>query len=264
MATMVEVRPVERTKWHGKKGKESFAQPKVIEALYDTEAGRYATGLTAEEAKEYGEKIGADLNPFLSPTESHPFYGSKAGGVKLENNTMFFDIEKPHDYIRVKLMKASKFVANSVAELQANKWPDATHVIYDEQEEVDMKASKVEKIEEATILASKMTDDDKIAMVQILSNKSIKGRTGNFIRVEINELVNAKPDEFIKLASRGKEEVHLRSSVLSLIQKGVLTKEGESIFYMGEMIGIDYERAVEWFKNPHNTKMKMAILEKMQ
>jgi len=31
---------------------------------------------------------------------------------------------------------------------------------------------------------------------------------------------------------------------------------------MGELIGIDYEAAVEWFKSPSNAKLKVAILER--
>ena len=47
---LVEVRPLPEKKWHGKKGKDSFAQPKTIEVLYDEKLGAYATGLTEEEA----------------------------------------------------------------------------------------------------------------------------------------------------------------------------------------------------------------------
>jgi hypothetical protein len=37
-------------------------------------------------------------------------------------------------------MKGSKLVANSMKELDEGKWPEATHVIFDESEEVSYKS----------------------------------------------------------------------------------------------------------------------------
>ncbi len=269
----VEVRPIDNKKWHGKKGKESFAQPKAVEALYDERTGALATGLSKEDsngatAAGFGVKRlsilmpGVDLTDTFNPNEPHPFWSTKAATVMLLNNTMIFDTDKPIDEIKVKLMKANKMVANSQKELDEGKWPDATHIIFDEEEDVEIKASKIELEEEAIEIAAKMSLDDRIAMVQILSNRSIKGRSPSFVRVELRSVIEADPLTFLKYAKMGREEVHVRASVLELIQKGILNKENQSVYYMGELVGIDYEAAVEWFKNPQNSKMKVMILEK--
>lgn len=260
---LVEVRPLPEKKWHGKKGKESFAQPKTIEALYDVNTGKYATGLTQDEATEYSKKLGVDLSDTFVPDKPHPYWSTKAAQIKLLNQTMLFDTDKPADFVKVKLMKANKLVANSMKEYEENKFPDATHVIYDEAEQVQMKAGKVQKKHQAIAKVAKMTADDKIAMVQILSSKSVKGRSADFIDVEIDDIIENNVDEFLKYAGMGREEVTIRAQVLEMISKNILTKESGSIYYMGEMIALDYEAAIEWFKNPQNSKMKVAILEKL-
>lgn len=260
---LVEVRPLDLNKWHGKKGKESFTQPKVIEAVYDGTTGKYATGLTEEEVKEYGVKLGADLSNNFNPTEPHPYWSSKAAWVKLENYTQVFDTVKPADYVKVKLMKASKYVANSIAEWEKGEYPEASHVIFDEEEEVAIKATKVQLRERCILTASKMSADDKIAMVQVLSKRSLRGRSNNFIDVEIANVIEEKPTEFEKYAAMGREEINIRATVLELIYKNILTKENTSVYYMSELIGIDYEDAVRWFKDPNNSKMKVVMLEKL-
>lgn len=261
---LVEVRPIPIKKWHGKKNKESFAMPKVIEALYDKETGRLATGLTDEEAKHYGKLLGGvNLSSDFNVEVPHPFWGSKPGMIKLENSTMIFNTDRPADMVKIKLMKVNKYVANSQKELDEGKWSEATHVIYDEEENVDIKATKIAQADKCVLIKDKMAIDDKIAMIMLLSNKSVRGRSMNFIEVELKEVIDTRPEDFLKYYNMGKEEVYVRSTVLEAIHKNVLTKEGTGVFYMGDSIGIDVDAAVEWFKNPQNQKIKVAIMERL-
>lgn len=260
---LVEIRPLPEKKWHGKAGKESFAQPKDIEVLFDNKTGKYATGLTEDETEKYGKLLGLDLTDVFNPNEPHPYWSTKPAAIRLYNSTFILDTDKPIEYVKVKNLKAHKKVANSLKEWNDGKWPDATHVIFDEAEEVNMKASKVARRHEAIIFLTKLSDEDKANLVQILSNKSVKGRSTDFINVEIDAIINEKPDELLKFAKMGREDVYVRASVLEAIHKNILTKEGSAVFYMGDQIAFDYEETVQWFKNPQNSKMKVAIFEKL-
>lgn len=260
---LVEVRPLPQTKWHGKKDKESFAQPKAIEVLYDSNTGKYATGLTEEEAIEYGKKLGVDLSSDYDTESPHPFWSSKASWITLPNSTSLFDTSKPRDFVKVKNMKASKFVANSQKEYDEGKYPDATHVIFDEEEQASQDASKIQLKYKAIQIAMKMSNEDKVSMVQVLSNKSIKGRSANFIDKEIDAVIDTRAADFIRYATMGRDEVTVRAQVLEMLTKGILTKEASSIYYMGDLIGMDYEDAVKWFKDPNNQKLKVILLEQL-
>lgn len=262
---LVEVRPLPNIKWHGKKNQESFSQPKVIEVLYDDATGRYATGLTEAEAKEYGAKLGGvDLSDTFSYDIPHSFWSTKASWFTLPNHTVIFDDTKAADFVKIKNMKASSRVANSMADVEAGKFPEATHVIFDEQEEIELKASKIQLKNRAIGMLGKLSLNQKIEVVQILSNKSVKEQSADFVDVEIDDIITNKTDDFVKLLQLGSEEVHVRSTVYEMLGKNILTKEGGSIFYMGELIGLDFEAAVSFFKDPNNQKMKVVMMDKLE
>ena len=50
---IIQVRPIEVKKWHGKTGNESFTRTKIIQALVDPETVAYQTGLTTEEEETF-------------------------------------------------------------------------------------------------------------------------------------------------------------------------------------------------------------------
>lgn len=260
---LVEVRPLPTNKWHGKKNKESFARPKALEVLLDPMTGGYATGLSPEEEVEYSAKMGVSLDNRFIPGQPHIYWSTKAATIYLKNETMTFNPQIPSDYVKIKNMKASSKVANSLKEWEEGMWPDATHVIYDEAEEVGRKASKVEAIERATLLSAKMSLEDKANMVQLLSKRTVKGRSADFINVEVHSLIHADAEEFMRIAKMGKEEIAIRAALYEGLFKNILTKEGVAIYYMGEQIGADFEDALKYFKHPDNQKIKVAILEKL-
>lgn len=259
----VEVRPLPSKPWHGKTGKESFKQPHVIEALFDQETGAYATGLTEEEAKIYGKKLGVDLSNHFRVDEPHPFYNSAAGKIKLLNQTMFFDDTKASDFVKIKIMKASKFVANSMKEYENGNYPDATHVIFDESEEVSAKASKIQLKHKAIAVAAKMSADEKVNIIQILSDKALKGRSNDFIDVEIDKIIEENASDFLRYMKMDKQEVYVRATILEALNRNILIKEGIALYYMGERVANSYEEAVTLFLDPQNSQMKVAILEKL-
>lgn len=264
MATLVEIRPIDTTKWHKKKGKDAFAQPKTVEVLYDSSTGRYGTGLTPELAEKYSKLTGNDLSDTFNPIEPHPFWSSKASWVVLPNQTLILDSERPNEFVKIQNLKASKYVANSQKEYDNGMWPEATHVIYDESEAVEMKANKFELAQQAMSALNTVSLEGRIDLVRILSEKPVKTMSPNFISAELSEIIENKPLELVRTIQMGKEEVAIRATVLELLQKNILTKEAGAVYYMGEKIALDYEDAVKYFKDPNNQMMKVRLLEKLQ
>jgi hypothetical protein len=259
----VEIKPLPLTRWHGKQGQESFAAAKTYEVLFDAEKGKYQTGLTPEEAKEYGAKLGVDLSDLFNPEAPHPFWGSKASWMVLPNHTKVLDTVKPQDYVLLKNMMASKFIANSLVDWEKGLYPEATHYIINEEAEVESKANKAQVRLKAVKLVADLTVDAKAQLILLINGKVVKGRSNDFVDVEMDDILTNKPAEIVKWVERGKEDVVALSTVLEGIQKGVLTKDGEQISYMGYSLGFGVEQAAEWFKKGEDQKTKVAILEKM-
>ena len=261
----VEVKPIDKQKWHNKKGKESFTLPKVLEVLVDGETQKYATGLTKEEAKEYGDRMGVDLSDNYSRTNLHSYWPTKAAQIKLPNHLISFDTSKDSDYIKVKNMKASKQVANSLAEYENGEWPHATHVIWDETEEVEQKASRIEQKRLAIEISSKMNLSAKINLIAVIDNKNLKGMSESFVTVAMDEIIEspAKIKDFHRYVAMGPEDVNIRGTIARALMMNVLTREGVAIMYMGNRLANSEDDLVNWFKDENNSVQKIAIMDRL-
>jgi len=260
--SLVEIRPVEKMKWHGKKGNENFTQPTILECLFDPTTGQYATGLDEPTRKRLEKVTGYDLSNNYGD-KPHPFWNSTTAKIKLPAMTSIFNTEKAIDEIKVHVLKASKFVANSLREYEEGLFPEATHIIYDEKEEVKVKASKIQRKNKARKLAMKMSNDEKINIIQILSFKSLKGRSADFLDVEIENLIEEQTLQFLDYAQKDPADVYLRAAILEGLHRNILTKEGNVVLYMGDKIGHNIDEAVKYFADPNNQTIKASILEKL-
>lgn len=274
----IEIRPIDVTKWHGHKGKESFARPKTINVLVDGETRQYATGLDyvnktfqdpdfpdnnkkkITEADFYSRLLKVDLSAIYMEDVLHPFWDSQNPKVKLENRTMFFDTDIPMEYIKIKVMKASKFVANSMKEWEEGHFPYATHVITDETEEIETKANKVQLKNNAIIELSNTPADRKIQLVLILDGKNLRGASDNTVLVEVNKLVEKKPEEVLRFLKMNKEELALNSLVIEALQKNVLKKVGHKIMYYESVIGGDVNEVITYLQLEENQDLKLRIM----
>ena len=261
---LIQVKPIEIKKWHDKKGQESFARPKIIQALVDPNSVTYQTGLSPEEEKKYGELLKVDLSSQYNMESPHPFWDSKMGEVKLENRTMIFDTENPIDFIKIKICKASKYVANSLKEYEEGKFPFATHVIFDEREEVQIKASKISIKKEAIIESAKLSRVKKVELIRIIANKSVRNQSDEWVEVELDKILEAQPEKVLNMIKADKAETTIHAMILEGLEKNVLRKEGTSIYYFDDQLGYDIQSTINYFKDPSNQKLKAEIIEKLK
>lgn len=265
---LITVRPIDIPRWHKKVGEESFTRPKKIQALVDSATMMYATGLNYEkgpndepsEADKLSKDINQDLSATYNPDTPHPFWDSSLGVIKLENNTMIFNLDNTIDIIKVKIMKASRYVANSQKEYEEGLFPEATHVIYDETEDKEVKASKVALKNKAIIDCAKLSKGKKIQVIMILDNKNLKGQSDDFITVAIDELIAKDPGEVIRYISMDAEEVSNHALVLEALQKNVLRKEGHKILYYDSLLGLDVMDVVIYLSEPDNQELKIRLM----
>jgi hypothetical protein len=225
---------------------------------------RYATGLSEADIKELAKKgVNYDLSPHYNSEAPHPFWDSGMAIIKLENNTMFFDNDNPLDYIKVRVMKASKYVANSMAEYDLGMWPEATHVIFDEAEQASVMASKVEQKNTAIIEASKLSLDRKVQLILVLGGKNMKNQSADFVAVELDKIITKDAGEFLRFLNMDKKQTASHALVLEALQKSVLRREGQRIFHMDSPLGIDEIEVAEYLSKEENQDIKLLILSKI-
>lgn len=261
----IEIRPIEAKKWHGKTGSESFTRPKKLRALVDGTTSKYATGLTDKEIKALREekKINYDLSDYYDSEKPHPFWDGSLPVIKLENNTMLFDISQPLNYIKYKIAIASRFVANSVAEYENGQFPDATHVIYDERQQAGVLASKIELKNQCIIEATKLSPERKTQLIQILGGKNVKGQSTDFVTLELDKVIQADPELFLRNLKMDAKEVAVHAMVLEALQRQVLRKEGHKILYMDSVLGTDAIDVVRYLSEDVNQDLKLTIMNQI-
>lgn len=280
--TKIQVKPVATERWHGKKGAESFKRPHSVPALVDAETLTYKTGLDyfnkkyehpddknikLTEAEYYGLLLKQDLSNQFDTEKPHPFWDSKMANVKLENRLMFFDPENPIDYIRIKILKASKYVANSLMEYEEGLWPEATHVIFDEAEEIESLSKTVELKKQAIIECAKLSKDKKVALIMVLSAdgdyvkaRNLKGKSDAFVEVELNKIIESNAEGVIEFINRSPEQAAGNAMILECLQKNVLYKEGHRIKYHESTIGESIADAVDYLLRPEQSEFKLRLM----
>ena len=266
MATLVELRPLPVKKWHKKEGKESFARPMKFGALLNAETGMYDTGLTAEDFKKLEEmNFKADLS--LYPAEGnrpHPFWDSKEMRIELKNQTMFFNPALPREFIKVRIMRASKFVANSLKEYEDGVFPYATHYIHDEAVDADIEATSLAIRNKATDIFGKLSLERKLELSLILGGKSLKNQTNNFIDVALDKEIQKDPETFIRYAEKeDKGKVTVLALVKECLLKRVLIKEGHKIMYGDSTLGADEDEVANYLLEDNNQELRIHFVEKI-
>lgn len=261
MENIVEIRPIETKKWHGKQKEENFTRPKRVGALVDGQRMVYCTGLTEEEEKKYSDILKEDLGKQFNHKHAHPFWDSQQATLVLENSTTFLYIDRPLDYIKYKIAKASKFIANSIKEYQEGMYPEATHVLFDEKQEADSKAAKVVAKNKVIKLADELSLDRKIQILLILTGKNLKKQSNNFVLVEMDKLIEAQPDEVLRyIQMEDKAAVAAYALVLECIQKGILKKEKQKIFFHEIHLGDDPMTVAEYLSKDENQELKLRLM----
>ena len=262
--SIIEVRPIEIDRWHGKSSREFPSRPITIEAFVDPSTSKYATGLTDEDKKELESVTGYDLSNDYVAGRAHPFYSTKAGFVKLKDETNIFDTSKPLERIRVGILKDSHLVANSQADYDSGLAPYARFVIYDEREEIQEKAAKSAVIKKVYALSSKLTVGKKAAIVQIALGENVKKQSLDYVEVKFDEaLESVGADKMLLLMETDNNRINTHALILEGLTRAILRKEGTSIYYMDEFLAFDMESCVSYFLDKNNQMMKAAILEKI-
>jgi hypothetical protein len=261
---IVEVKPIERQRWHGKTGKDSFSRPVSISTPVSVITGQYATGLTEEDRERLEKITGYDLSPEYNVGKPHSFWGQAVSKVKLEDKTNIFNTDLPINEIKVKMLKAHDLIANSLSDYEKGKFPNALFVIHDETEELAVRASKAAIKRNVILELSKLPNEQKAEIVQILKGESVRKQSENYIDLKIEDCIDEfGAEKVLNLIKRDSKRNTLHAQVLEALYKNVLRKDGTAVYYMDDQIGFDVESAVDYFADKKNQSLKAQILEKL-
>tara|TARA_R110000787_G_scaffold284516_1_gene398311 strand:+ start:4629 stop:5525 length:897 start_codon:yes stop_codon:yes gene_type:complete len=252
---LVYVKPIVRERWHGLHniGRSKFeGTADVIQVLHDSKTGKLATGLDTDDEARLASSLGQDLTNIPNNEFWHTFK------VKLEDKTMIFDMNVPMHELQLKVLKASKFCANSQKELDRGDWPYAKYVIYDETVEVEKQAAAVQVKAQAVAVFSDLSPQRKIDILKIFG-RSVDNNSDNFVYAKLYEIVENDTKEFIRVASMKPAEIKVRSMVFDLEKTGILRRKGTAYLYNDQQVGFDYDNTVEHLLDPKQQELLIKL-----
>jgi hypothetical protein len=252
--TLVYVKPIVRQKWHGLNdlNRAKFQDTSdVLMALYDSKIGKIATGLDSEDESRLGGALGVDL-------QSTSEYWNEFR-VKLKDQTMIYDLAIPLQEVQIKLLKASRFVANSQREFDQGKWPSAKYIIFDEIQELEKKANEVELKTKAIEVFNSLSVEKKIDLLKIYG-KYTSDSSRDFVYTKLYEIVEETPSDFLRTASAKPEQIKIKALVFDLERTGVFRRKGTAYLYNDQQVGFDYDNTVDNLLDP----MKQELLVKLK
>ena len=263
MSNLVEIRPLKVKKWHGKEGKESFTQKKVIRAFADPTTNRYATGMSEEDVKKViAMGFSGDLTDLFTG-EPHPTWDSKEFKIDLPNRTFFLNRNIPRDYIKICILKGSRFVADSMVDYENDLFPYATHYIHDEAAQVEVKATKIALRNKAIIESAKLTKEKKLNLAIALGGKNLKNQSEDFITTEIDNLILKDPEAFLRVLARDPKTTALIAMVYTCLDKNIFRKEGHKIMYLEDVLGFSVDEVADYLKEEVNQPFMIMIKERL-
>ncbi len=251
---VIQIKPVEKIRWHGKVGAQSFKKPETLQALVDSTTHRYATGLTNEDIEMLQEKgCNYNLDSVHDPLEPHEFWDSVSARFKLPDESLFLNVDKDViSFIRWKICLASRFVANSVEEFEEGKWPDARWVIYDAAKALEAKASIVETKNNAIIAASKLTQAKKSRIVNILAGVDYSGYSNSHVAVLLDGYIKDDAEAVLRLIKKDDKEVVMQDILIRGMECRVIVKDGHRYLYQNNNLGVSEESVIDYMIEPEN------------
>ena len=258
MATLVEVRPLEKVSggWAPTQD-QSFKRPVTVSA--PLVGGRYQVDIDEARLEELGKTLGLDLSTNSSYDKPHPVYDGAPGKVKLENNTMFFDLEVLLQELQLGILRASAIVANSQTEYDNDQWPDAEFVIVDRVAEIEKKGQQADKKFQASEFVLNMDQDTKVALITILTGEDVSNQTQKYVSGILQDLIDKQLDRVLKFAKMELQELQARASFRRAVDTQII-KEVEGHLFFGDIdLGIGEADAFSFIQNPKNFKVRDSI-----
>jgi len=258
----VEIRYIYRKRWHGLNKKDDFKQPTRIKALVNPETYEYKTGLSEKDIKSLKDKgVQYDLSNSFDQETPHSFWDTRKASLELTQEPVFLNTDVTLSFIHFKLAQASDQVANSWEDYEKGLYPEATHYIHNAEATAEIKASKIQKTNEAIMAIASLNKKEKLDLVLVMKNKDLSNMSDNFLITELDNILKEDAQGVLTELKRDKVVRTLTALVNKAIIKGVIIKKRYSYEYLDGKIGDTIEDVIEFLQKPENNDTKIRIIQ---
>ena len=262
---IIEIRPIPNRNNIKKfsENLEHFSSSKVIAPYVNPVTLKYETGLDKKDIQYLKEnKFPYDLSNNYIRGTIHPFWGSQIIKVELKNKPIFLKPGKNLiDFVKWKYLLVNTYIYKSETEMLSGSKPQATHYIYNESEEISIKANKLEKRNNLIKDIGNLSLKRKRDIILIIENEDTENKNENYLTVKFDQIINDKNKiEQLELLLNSKvEDVSLSAQIKSAIRKNVLRRTKKGIFYFETNLGFTEKDVLEFLNKPDNQEILIKI-----
>jgi|SRR6056297_1314998 len=214
-------------------------------APYWTRSGSIYTGLTMDDAKRLGERLGKDLSP------GSDFW--KTFFIRTAGKDIILDDEDPNDELKYLFLKNHKRVKSSLFEHKAT----ANFALINQEEE-SKKTNQFNRLKrEAVREFDKMTTEEMRRALRLFG-KSAENLSPDVVENRLFDIVEGNPEGFVNkwVKNNKRDTQYLVERALSL---NILRKNKRVYSYGSDVIGHGLEDAIAYLDDPKNQEVRVAI-----
>lgn len=245
------------------KNLEHFAQAHIVSPVVDPVSMRYQTGLSKEDVEMLMEKrFPYVIEDVFKQGTAHEFWESQIIKVALTNAPIFlYPGKNLLDFVKYKFLLVSPFVYTSEAEIKTGSKPMATHYIYNEEEETEVKASRIAKQTKLLTKVSELSLERKRQLVLIMNDEDTETKSDSYLDVRISEIVeNAEKRRRLEdLLSLKTQDIDVQAMIKLAVKKNVLRKTRKGYFYFDTNLGLAEVDVVRFLSDAENQEVYIAI-----
>lgn len=265
----IEIRPIPNR--NGIKGfsenLEYFSQAHIIGPFVNPGSRKYETGLTQEDIDMLKEKnFPYDISDNYIKGVAHAFWESSAVKMELKNSPTFLHPgENLIDFVKYKYLLVNSYIYKSEEEMLTGTKPEATHYIYNETEAISLKANKLEKKNSLITKIGKLSLKRKRDIILILLNENTENKDEDYLTVRFDDVLTNKDYASIleELLDKKVEDVALEAEIRTAIQKNVLRRTKQGIFFFETNLGFTEDDVRLELSKPENQELYLNIKSKI-
>jgi len=242
----VILRPLGGNTWAGVN---KYKNCKDYIGTYLTRSGQRYTGLTEEDAKRLGDKLGYDLVP--SSEYWNTFH------VLMGNKDLYLDPSDPFDELRILFLTKHKRVANGYSDNN----PTANYVLVNKEAEAQLTNKYNQTKRKAIKEFDKLSTADMKKALRLFGHRS-DNISAELVETKLFDLVEKDPNRFLEkwVDNKRRETEYL---VQEAVSKNIVRRNKSEYKYGVDTIGHSLEDAVIYLESAEHRDLKATIINEV-
>jgi RAB protein geranylgeranyltransferase component A len=242
----VILRPLRKSSWAGVYNYKNCSN---YIGTYLTRSGAIYTGLTDEDAKRLGEKIGKGLHP--SSEFWLNFY------IRTSSKDIYLHLDDPWDELRYLFLKSHKRVKDGFSDRN----PYADFVLINKEIEAT-ESNKINQIKRKAMKEfDKLSLSDMRKVLRLFGHKS-DNLSADLVESKLFDIVEKDPSKFFEkwIDNSQRETDYL---IQEAVSKNVIRRNKSEYKYGTDVIGHNLEDAISYLDSPQNRDLKAIIINEV-